>query len=63
MAVPPDNEEALAAALVMAVNDAYERRRRGAAAYAAVRARYGWPIVGAQLAVIYQALLGRSPIT
>jgi glycosyltransferase involved in cell wall biosynthesis len=61
--VPPDDEEALAAALVMAVNDAHERRRRGAAAYAAVRTRYGWPIVGAQLAVIYQALLGRSPVT
>jgi len=27
--VPPDDEEALAAALVMAVNDAHERRRRG----------------------------------
>ena len=36
--VPPDDEEALAAALVMAVNDAPERRRRGTAAYAAVRA-------------------------
>ena len=33
--VPPDDEEALAAALVMAVNDAPERR---SAAYAAVRA-------------------------
>jgi len=47
----------------MAVNDAHERRRRGTAAYAAVRARYGWPIVGAQLACIYEALLGRSPVT
>src|SRR6266704_468898 len=44
--VPADEEDALAAALVMAVNDAYERRRRGTAAYAAVRARYGWPILG-----------------
>jgi glycosyltransferase involved in cell wall biosynthesis len=61
--VPPDDEEALAAALVLEVNDTHERRRRGAAAYAAVRARYGWPILGAQLAVIYEALLGRSPIT
>src|SRR6266851_2116145 len=61
--VPPDDEEALAAALVMAVNDAHERRRRGAAAYAAVRTRYGWPIVGAQLAFIYEALLGLSPVT
>ena len=61
--VPPDDEDALAAALVMAVNDTHERRRRGAAAYAAVRTRYGWPILGAQLAVIYEALLGRSPVT
>src|SRR5437773_704853 len=60
--VPPDDEEALAAALVMAVNDAHERRRRVAAAYAAVRTRYGWPIVGAQLALIYEALLGRFPV-
>jgi glycosyltransferase involved in cell wall biosynthesis len=48
---------------VMAVNDAHERRRRGAAAYAAVRTRYGWPILGAQLASIYEALLGWSPVT
>jgi glycosyltransferase involved in cell wall biosynthesis len=61
--VPPDDEDALAAALVMAVNDTHERRRRGAAAYAAVRARYSWPIVGAQLAFIYEALLGLSPVT
>jgi len=61
--VPPDDEDALAAALVMAVNDAPERRRRGSAAYAAVRTRYSWPILGAQLAVIYEALLGRSPAT
>jgi glycosyltransferase involved in cell wall biosynthesis len=61
--VPPDDEDALAAALVMAVNDAYERRRRGAAAYAAVRTRYSWPILGAQLAFIYEALLGLSPVT
>ena len=61
--VPPDDEDALAAALVMAVNDANERRRRGTAAYAAVRTRYGWPIVGAQLALIYEALLGLSPVT
>jgi len=48
---------------VMAVNDAYERRRRGTAAYAAVRTRYGWPIVGARLAFIYEALLGLPPVT
>jgi glycosyltransferase involved in cell wall biosynthesis len=61
--VPPDDEDALATALVMAVNDTHERRRRGAAAYAAVRTRYSWPILGAQLAFIYEALLGLSPVT
>jgi glycosyltransferase involved in cell wall biosynthesis len=61
--VPPDDECALAAALVAAVNDASERRRRGSAAYAAVRSRYGWPLLGAKLACAYEALLSPPSIT
>jgi glycosyltransferase involved in cell wall biosynthesis len=55
--VPPDDEQALAAALVAAVNDAPERHRRGTAAYAAVRTRYGWPMLGTKFARAYGTLL------
>jgi glycosyltransferase involved in cell wall biosynthesis len=55
--VPPDNEQALSTALVEAVNNASERRRRGRAAYLAVREHYGWPILGAKLARAYETLL------
>lgn len=55
--VPPDDEQALAAALVNAVNDADERLRRGRAAYAAARTRYAWPSLGAKLARTYKTLL------
>ena len=55
--VPPDDDQALAAALVSAVNDVAERTRRGRAAYAAAHARYSWPSLGAKLAHTYDALL------
>src|SRR6266699_3616820 len=61
--VPPNDERALAAALVAAVNDAPERRRRGIAASAAVHTRYSWPILGTRLACAYEALLGRPHVT
>ena len=54
--VPPGDEAALAAALVDAVNRAAERRRRGAAAYAAMRERYGWPALAARLATTYDRI-------
>ena len=41
--VPPDDEEAMAEALVEAVNGDAERRRRGERAYEEARARYAWP--------------------
>jgi glycosyltransferase involved in cell wall biosynthesis len=58
--VPPDDAEALAAALVQAVNDTTERRRRGGLAYTTAHAQYSWPRLGAQLARTYEAL-GRPP--
>jgi glycosyltransferase involved in cell wall biosynthesis len=58
--VPPDDEQALAAALVCAVNDPAERRRRGKVASEAVQARYAWPSLGAKLAHIYETLRGES---
>jgi glycosyltransferase involved in cell wall biosynthesis len=60
--VPPDGEEALADALVEAVNDEQERRRRGEAAYEAARARYSWPALAEGLAHVYDDVReGRPP--
>jgi glycosyltransferase involved in cell wall biosynthesis len=61
--VPPDDENALAAVLVEAVNDTTERRRRGTAAYAAVRTRYSWPMLGSRLAFAYKELLDPPSVT
>jgi glycosyltransferase involved in cell wall biosynthesis len=60
--VPPDDEEALAAALVEAVNDIAERRRRGERAYVTARERYSWPALAAGLAQVYAEVAeGRPP--
>ena len=53
--VEPDDEEGLAGALVDAVNGPGERRRRGAAAHAAVRERYAWPAIAGRLAEVLGA--------
>src|SRR6266571_5576098 len=55
--VAPDDEQALAEALVMAVNNPTERRRRGMAAHAEAHSRYAWPIIGTKLVQLYQTLL------
>jgi glycosyltransferase involved in cell wall biosynthesis len=52
--VEPDDEEALADALVAAVNDPAERRRRGEAARGTVRAKYAWPALAERVADIYR---------
>jgi glycosyltransferase involved in cell wall biosynthesis len=57
--VPPDDEHALTAALIEAVNDAEERRRRGVVAAASVYARYAWPALGERLTQVYLTLLDR----
>jgi glycosyltransferase involved in cell wall biosynthesis len=54
--VPPDDEKALADALVEAVNDDDERRRRGEAAYADARARYSWPALARDVAAVYDGV-------
>jgi glycosyltransferase involved in cell wall biosynthesis len=54
--VPPDDEEAMADALVTAVNDDDERRRRGEAAYADARARYSWPALARDVAAVYDGV-------
>ena len=48
--VPPDDREALAAALVEAVNDPDERRRRGGLAAEDARAKYSWPALAERVA-------------
>src|SRR5947209_8191298 len=58
--VPPDDERALAEALLEAVNDDELRLQRGIAAYTAVRSRYSWPALGEELARTYDAVLGRQ---
>jgi glycosyltransferase involved in cell wall biosynthesis len=60
--VPPDDERALADALVEAVNGADERRRRGARAYDVARGRYSWPALADGLAHVYADVAqGRPP--
>jgi glycosyltransferase involved in cell wall biosynthesis len=60
--VPPDDEAALADALVEAVNGEDERRRRGARAYEVARGRYSWPALARGLATVYEEVAsGRPP--
>jgi glycosyltransferase involved in cell wall biosynthesis len=59
--VPPDDEEALAAALVEAVNGDDERHRRGACAYDEARARYAWPALARGLGHVYDEVRGGVP--
>jgi len=59
--VEPDDEAALATAMVEAVNDGPERRRRGRAALEAARARYSWPAIAATMAAtLDEALMSRD---
>jgi glycosyltransferase involved in cell wall biosynthesis len=52
--VEPDDEEALAAALVDAVNDPGKRARKGEAAYREARERYAWPALARGVADVYE---------
>jgi glycosyltransferase involved in cell wall biosynthesis len=55
--VPGDDREALADALVEAVNDPGERRRRGARAREVALERYAWPALAARVAAVYETAL------
>jgi len=59
--VPPDDEEALAAALVEAVNDPERRAAMGDAAWTASRARYSLEAVVAGIAGVYGHALLAQP--
>jgi glycosyltransferase involved in cell wall biosynthesis len=55
--VPGDDRDALADALVEAVNDPEERRRRGARAREVALERYAWPSLAERVAAVYEAAL------
>jgi glycosyltransferase involved in cell wall biosynthesis len=59
--VPPDDEGALADALVDAVNGNAERRRRGELAYEVARARYAWPALASGLGRVYDEVVEGRP--
>jgi len=51
--VPPDDRDALADALVEALGDPIERRRRGRRAWRDARERYSWPALAGDLAEVF----------
>lgn len=60
--VPPDDETAMANALVEAASDDGRRARMGEAAYAESRARYSWPALAEGVAAVYgDVLTARAP--
>jgi len=54
------DRDALADALVEAVNDPEERRRRGRNARAAAIDRYAWPALAERVAAVYESALHRA---
>jgi glycosyltransferase involved in cell wall biosynthesis len=54
--VEPDDELGLAQAIEHAVNDPAQRRRRGDAAWVAMRERYPWPALAGQVADLYASV-------
>jgi glycosyltransferase involved in cell wall biosynthesis len=55
--VAPDDRDALAAALIDAVNHGDERRRRGENAAADARERYAWPALAQRVAAVYDSVV------
>ncbi|HEX6711867.1 MAG TPA: glycosyltransferase family 4 protein [Thermoleophilaceae bacterium] len=51
--VPPDDEDAMADALVRIVNNVDERKRLGNTAYERSRSRYSWPALAEKVAAVY----------
>jgi glycosyltransferase involved in cell wall biosynthesis len=60
--VPPDDEDAMAEALVRIVADDDARRRMGRAAYEHSRARYSWPALAARVARVYDEVGGSAAV-
>jgi hypothetical protein len=57
--VPPDDLDALADALVAAVNNEAGRRERAENAYEQIRSRYAWHTLARRFAAVYDELLHR----
>jgi glycosyltransferase involved in cell wall biosynthesis len=58
--VAPDDEAALAAALVEAVNDQRERRAGGEAAYEQIRGRFAWDTIATRVVALYEQVAAAS---
>jgi len=58
--VPPDDEQALTAALLEAAGNPAERERRGHLASIDARQRYGWTTIATQIAQLYDELGAQS---
>ena len=56
--VPPDDEAALAEAMVAAIDNGEERARRGIAARRAVRERWTWPALAGEVAQVLEDVAG-----
>jgi glycosyltransferase involved in cell wall biosynthesis len=56
--IEPDDVDALAGALVEAVNDVDGRKERGENAYEQIRGAYSWRVLAERLAASYEALAG-----
>ena len=56
--VAPDDVDALAGAMVEAVNDVDERKQRGENAYEQIRSAYSWRVIAERFAASYEALVG-----
>jgi glycosyltransferase involved in cell wall biosynthesis len=59
--VPPDDEDALADALVACIDDPDERARRGAAAREAALERWSWPALAGRLAGVLADAAATAP--
>jgi glycosyltransferase involved in cell wall biosynthesis len=59
--VPPDDEDAMADALVRIVGDDEERRRLGERAYEVSRERYSWPALAERVAEVYAEVADAAP--
>jgi glycosyltransferase involved in cell wall biosynthesis len=59
--VEPDDRDDLADAIVAAVNDVEERRRRGEASRREARSRYSWPALAGQLAEVLDEVTAGAP--
>jgi len=56
--VPADDQPALTEALLRAASDPQERRRRGEHAHEHARSGYGWPVIAARIADLYDEVSG-----